>query len=116
MDTQRYGGLNVFAVLPGPLPAPEAFEELLASARQLNERLQGTLQDERGDALTAERIAATREELAAAAGGASGSTAVKRADELRRQLAALNYRYLVLDDPEVPDAEYDRLMQELRLA
>src|SRR5580704_8723614 len=26
MDTQRYGGLNVFAVLPGPLPAPEAFE------------------------------------------------------------------------------------------
>jgi cell division protein ZipA len=64
MDTQRYGGLNVFAVLPGPLPAPEAFEELLASARQLNERLQGTLQDERGDALTAERHAITRAELA----------------------------------------------------
>jgi DNA ligase (NAD+) len=39
---------------------------------------------------------------------------VKRADELRRQLAALNYRYYVLDDPEIPDAEYDRLMQELR--
>jgi DNA ligase (NAD+) len=39
---------------------------------------------------------------------------VKRADELRRQLAAFNYRYYVLDDPEVPDAEYDRLMQELR--
>jgi DNA ligase (NAD+) len=39
---------------------------------------------------------------------------VKRADELRRQLEALNYRYYVLDDPEVPDAEYDRLMLELR--
>ena len=39
---------------------------------------------------------------------------MKRADELRRQLAALNYRYYVLDDPEIPDAEYDRLMQELR--
>ena len=64
MDTQRYGGINIFAVLPGPLPAPEAFEELLASARQLNERLQGTLQDERGDALTAERIAIMRAELA----------------------------------------------------
>ena len=64
MDTQRYGGLNIFAVLPGPLSAPEAFEELLASARQLNERLQGALQDERGDALTAERIAITRAELA----------------------------------------------------
>ena len=64
MDTQRYGGINLFAVLPGPLPAPEAFEELLASARQLNERLQGTLQDERGDALTAARIAIMRAELA----------------------------------------------------
>jgi DNA ligase (NAD+) len=39
---------------------------------------------------------------------------VKRALELRAQLADLNYRYYVLDDPEVPDAEYDRLMQELR--
>jgi DNA ligase (NAD+) len=38
---------------------------------------------------------------------------VKRADELRAQLAALNYRYYVLDDPQVPDAEYDRLMREL---
>jgi FtsZ-interacting cell division protein ZipA len=64
MDTQRYGGLNIFAVLPGPLPAAAAFEELLASVRQLNERLQGTLQDERGDALTAARIAIMRAELA----------------------------------------------------
>ena len=39
---------------------------------------------------------------------------MRRADELRRQLAAHNYRYYVLDDPQVPDAEYDRLMQELR--
>lgn len=38
---------------------------------------------------------------------------MKRADERRAQLAALNYRYYVLDDPQVPDAEYDRLMQEL---
>jgi DNA ligase (NAD+) len=38
---------------------------------------------------------------------------VKRADELRRQLAALNHSYYVLDDPQVPDAEYDRLMREL---
>jgi cell division protein ZipA len=64
MDTLRYGGLNIFAVLPGPLPTAEAFEELLATARQLNERLQGALQDERGDALTAARIAIMRAELA----------------------------------------------------
>jgi DNA ligase (NAD+) len=33
---------------------------------------------------------------------------------LREQLAHHNYRYYVLDDPELPDAEYDRLMAELR--
>ena len=33
--------------------------------------------------------------------------------ELRRQLNEYSYRYHVLDDPVVPDAEYDRLFQEL---
>jgi len=37
-----------------------------------------------------------------------------RAVELRTLLDRYNYRYHALDDPEVPDAEYDRLMQELR--
>jgi len=37
----------------------------------------------------------------------------ERADELRRLIERHNYRYYVLDDPEVPDAEYDRLMWEL---
>jgi len=32
---------------------------------------------------------------------------------LRERLAAHNYRYYVLDDPEISDAEYDRLMREL---
>jgi len=40
--------------------------------------------------------------------------AAARAAELRAQLAQHDYRYYVLDDPEVPDAEYDRLMSELR--
>jgi DNA ligase (NAD+) len=39
--------------------------------------------------------------------------AQKRADELRRLIEHHNYRYYVLDDPEVPDAEYDRLMRAL---
>ena len=34
--------------------------------------------------------------------------------ELREQIAQHDYRYYVLDEPAVPDAEYDRLMQELR--
>ena len=37
-----------------------------------------------------------------------------RAAELRDSLERYNYRYHALDDPEVPDAEYDRLMVELR--
>jgi len=32
---------------------------------------------------------------------------------LRKEIARHNYRYYVLDDPEVPDAEYDRLMHLL---
>ena len=40
--------------------------------------------------------------------------AVARATELRELLERYNYRYHALDDPEVPDAEYDRLMLELR--
>jgi cell division protein ZipA len=67
MDTHRYGGLSLFAVLPGPRPAPEAFEELLSAARNLNERLQGALQDERGNPLTPTRVATIREDLSAEA-------------------------------------------------
>ena len=37
-----------------------------------------------------------------------------RAAELRAQIAQHDYRYYVLDEPQVSDAEYDGLMQELR--
>jgi DNA ligase (NAD+) len=42
------------------------------------------------------------------------SKAAARVAALREQLARHDHRYYVLDDPEVPDAEYDRLMRELR--
>jgi DNA ligase (NAD+) len=42
------------------------------------------------------------------------AAAAARAAELRAALAQHDYRYYVLDDPSVPDAEYDRLMSELR--
>ena len=35
-------------------------------------------------------------------------------ESLREQIRHHNYRYHVLDDPEVPDIEYDRLMRELQ--
>ena len=37
----------------------------------------------------------------------------KRIADLRRQIERHDYRYYVLDDPEVPDATYDALMREL---
>ncbi|HXK33447.1 MAG TPA: NAD-dependent DNA ligase LigA, partial [Dehalococcoidia bacterium] len=37
-----------------------------------------------------------------------------RAEELRSQIAYHDYRYFVLDQPEISDAEYDALMRELR--
>ncbi|MDD3519598.1 MAG: NAD-dependent DNA ligase LigA, partial [Chromatiales bacterium] len=37
-----------------------------------------------------------------------------RAEHLRREIEHHNYRYYVLDDPEIPDAAFDRLMTELR--
>lgn len=40
--------------------------------------------------------------------------AAARAAQLRAEIAQHDYRYYVLDDPLVSDAEYDRLMQELR--
>jgi DNA ligase (NAD+) len=42
------------------------------------------------------------------------SAAAARVAELRERLDRYNYQYYVLDDPEVPDAEYDRLLLELR--
>jgi DNA ligase (NAD+) len=39
--------------------------------------------------------------------------AAQRAAELRAELTEHNYRYHVLDDPSIPDAEYDALMREL---
>jgi DNA ligase (NAD+) len=38
----------------------------------------------------------------------------QRLAELRREIEQHNYRYYILDEPQVPDAEYDRLMQQLR--
>jgi cell division protein ZipA len=70
MDGQRYGGLSLFAVLPGPLPAVETFDELLLTARSLNDRLRGALQDERGEPLTPTRSASIRDSLASSSASA----------------------------------------------
>jgi cell division protein ZipA len=63
MDSQRFSGLNLFAVLPGPAPEREVFEELVRAARQLAERLGGLITDQHGQELTADRIARLRQSL-----------------------------------------------------
>jgi cell division protein ZipA len=71
MDAQRFGGLSLFAVLPGPLSPLATFDELLTTARALNDRLRGALQDERGEPLTPVRSANIRESLTASAAAAA---------------------------------------------
>lgn len=67
MDIQRFVGLSLIAVLPGPKSPQKAFEDLLMAARMLNERLEGALQDDKGGPLTPMRIQALRDSLGAEA-------------------------------------------------
>jgi DNA ligase (NAD+) len=46
--------------------------------------------------------------------GKSSHGPAERIRQLRTVIEHHNYRYFVLDDPEIPDAEFDRLMRELR--
>ena len=39
---------------------------------------------------------------------------IQTIERLRTQLREYNYQYYVLDDPTVPDAEYDRIFQQLK--
>jgi DNA ligase (NAD+) len=41
-------------------------------------------------------------------------TLEQQLENLREQLRYHNHRYYVLDDPQIPDAEYDRLFRELQ--
>ena len=38
----------------------------------------------------------------------------ERIEQLRGEINHHNYRYYVLDSPEISDAEYDELMRELK--
>ncbi|MFM7397335.1 MAG: NAD-dependent DNA ligase LigA [Gammaproteobacteria bacterium] len=46
--------------------------------------------------------------------GAPSAEIRQRVAALRRDIEQHNYRYYILDDPEIPDAEWDRLLQQLR--
>jgi cell division protein ZipA len=60
MDFQRFSGLSLFAVLPGPLPPAAALDHLLDTAQDLAERLRARLQDEQGLTLGASQLESLR--------------------------------------------------------
>ncbi|MGI9246483.1 MAG: cell division protein ZipA C-terminal FtsZ-binding domain-containing protein [Steroidobacteraceae bacterium] len=62
MPESEYPGVLLFTVLPGPLPAADAFDEMIAAARSFAARLDGALADDKGAPLTAHRTARLREE------------------------------------------------------
>jgi cell division protein ZipA len=64
MPGMDFRGIALFTVLPGPLPALRAFDELIVTARALAATLGGQLQDERGAPLTLARIGQLREDVA----------------------------------------------------
>lgn len=60
IERRRFPGVSFFAVLPGPQDPIATLEEMVATARQLAETLHGTLQDEHGAPLSAQRLADLR--------------------------------------------------------
>lgn len=74
MDAQRYAGLSVFAVLPGPLEPAQTIQRLAATARELADRLGGVLQDDRGQPLEPDRLAALAAEVMAPNAADEGRT------------------------------------------
>ena len=65
MDAEMFSGLNLFAVLPGPLPASEAYDRLLTAADLVAQRLRGELRDHLGQPLVESRMLEQRRELVA---------------------------------------------------
>lgn len=97
MDFQRFAGINLFAVLPGPLPAELALNRLAAVAAELADRIAGRVQDESGAPFNGARLAEWRQRClasmssdyhasaatasGAAASGATGGAGVDGASE-----------------------------------
>ncbi len=124
LDFQRLAGLNLFTVLPGPLPPAAALDHLLETARELSQRLpRARCRTSRASRSMRERLEDLRDADAepvrrgiARRAGRVSSAAQRAHRRAAEQIAQHDYRYYVLDDPAVPDAEYDRLMRELRAA
>lgn len=63
VKTDRYPGISLFMTLPGPRSGVGAFDDMLSSARELAQRLEGYLLDEQGGTLSIQRERYIREEI-----------------------------------------------------
>lgn len=63
MATQEFPGISLFAVLPGAVEGTQVVDELVTCGRRLAGRLDGLLQDERRQPLTALRVMELRAEV-----------------------------------------------------
>lgn len=73
MDFQRYSGLNVFAVLPGPVSADLALERLGQLALELAGRLSARVHDDQSAPLGASNAGAWRRRLLATLDGGAAA-------------------------------------------
>ena len=64
MATQEFKGVTLFAVLPGPVDPLLTVDEMLSAARGLAGELPGMVQDAKGVALSPQRLAALRDDVA----------------------------------------------------
>jgi hypothetical protein len=119
-----------FLTLPAPMTALDAWEKMLPTAQRMAEMLDGVVLDEsrnrarpparRAHPRRAARLrppSTKRRRDKPAAGNPVAArpraTCATRVEELRRLLDDANYRYYVLDDRTLADAEYDTLLREL---
>ena len=125
MDSQRFSGLNLFAVLPGPKPERGTAVRTGArgAAARRAPRWQNGRSARRGSRRSASRVCARRSSsqprarfrlrLIDGRDPGENKSAAQRAAQLRDEINGHD-RYYVLNEPAIPDAEYDRLMKELR--
>jgi FtsZ-interacting cell division protein ZipA len=72
MDFQRFAGINLFAVLPGPLEAEATAQRLVRVASEMARRLDATIQDEEGTAVEPAQLQHLAARLLARASGTPG--------------------------------------------
>ena len=63
MDGSHFHGVNLFCVLPGPLPPERAVDELIALSRDLSQRLNGIVLDQVGQPLDEQGESRLRDSL-----------------------------------------------------